>query len=84
MLMERGRIALAMELDDWLAAVEELGSVAIVPVGAGIAIQSARLPGEFHRDPADRMIVALARELGVPVVTADEKIQRYPHVKWVW
>ena len=84
MLMERGRIALAMELDDWLAAVEELGSVAIVPVGARIAVQSVRLPGEFHRDPADRMIVALARELGVPVVTADEKIQRYPHVKWVW
>ncbi len=84
LLVERGRIALAMELDDWLAAVESLEGVKIVPVTARVAVQSIRLPGAFHRDPADRMIVALARELNAPVITADEKIQQYPHVKWIW
>lgn len=84
MLVERGRIALAMDLEQWLAAVQGLDGVEIVPVSAQVAMQSANLPGEFHKDPADRMIVALARELNAPVVTADQKIQRYAHVKWVW
>ncbi len=42
------------------------------------------LPGEFHQDPADRMIVATARKLAVPLVTADEKIINDEHVKTVW
>lgn len=84
MLVERGRIALAMDLDEWLAAVESLDGVSIVPLTAHVAVQSATLPGDFHKDPADRMIVALARERNAALVTADEKIQRYPHVRWVW
>ena len=84
MLVERGRIALAMDLDQWLLAVQGLGGVEVLPVTAQVAIQSANLPGEFHKDPADRMIVALARGLNAPVITADQKIQRYAHVHWVW
>ena len=84
MLVQRGRIALAMDMDEWLRAVESIEGVSIVPITAQIAAQSVNLPGEFHKDPADRMIVALARELNAPVITADDKIHRYPHVRWVW
>lgn len=42
------------------------------------------LPGEFHRDPADRFIVAAARLRRMAVVTADRKIMDYPHVESVW
>ena len=84
MLVERGRIALAMELDEWLRAVESIEGVSFVPITAALAAQSVNLPGEFHKDPADRMIVALARELNAQLITADEKIQRYPHVRWAW
>ena len=84
MLVARGRIALAMDLDEWLQAVESLDGIALVPVTAQAAVQSATLPGDFHKDPADRMIVALARERNAVLVTADDKIQRYPHVHWVW
>ena len=45
-----------------------------------IAIESTRLPGELHRDPADQIIVATARVYGCPLVTSDEKILNYPHV----
>lgn len=55
-----------------------------MPVDNATAIHSVRLPGQFHKDPADRMIVALARHLSLQLVTADEKILRYPHVKTVW
>lgn len=84
MLVERGRIALAMDLDEWLLAVQSLPGVALVPLTPQVAVQSATLPGEFHKDPADRMIVALAREQNAVLITADDKIQRYPHVRWAW
>lgn len=83
-LIERDRIALAMGLDEWLANVASLDGVALVPVTHQVAVQSARLPGDFHRDPADRMIVALARERNAVLVTADAKIHAYPHVRAVW
>jgi PIN domain nuclease of toxin-antitoxin system len=84
MLVQRGRLALAMNIDEWLQTVESIDGVSFVPVSSRLAVQSVNLPGEFHHDPADRMIVALARELNAPLVTADEKIQRYAHVRWIW
>lgn len=42
-----------------------------------IAIDACHLPGQFHGDPADRLIVATARHLGVPVVTRDRSIVDY-------
>ena len=84
MLLERKRITLAMDLASWLSTVAEIEAVRFMPVDVEIAIKSTALPGEFHKDPADRMIVATARKLAVPLVTKDEKIQAYPHVKTIW
>jgi len=84
MLVERGRLSLAMSIDDWLLTVSSIEGLEIVPVSYAVAVQSTRLPGEFHKDPADRMIVALARERNATLVTADEKIHRYPHVRFAW
>lgn len=84
LLLEKGRITLSMGIDDWLDTVEEIEGVRIVPVDMATAVESTRLPGEFHKDPADRMIVALARHFNAVLVTADEKINDYRHVKTVW
>jgi PIN domain nuclease of toxin-antitoxin system len=46
-----------------------------------IAIRSYDLPDGFHKDPADRMLVATAIELDCHLLTADDLILRYPHVK---
>ena len=83
-LVARDRLALAMDLEEWLLTVESIEGVRLAPVTPQIAVQSVTLPGEFHKDPADRMIVALAREQNAILVTADDKIQRYPHVRWLW
>jgi PIN domain nuclease of toxin-antitoxin system len=48
-----------------------------------IAIESTQLPGNFHRDPADQIIVASARIHDCPLLTVDDKILNYPHVKLV-
>ncbi|MBS9402423.1 type II toxin-antitoxin system VapC family toxin [Halomonas sp. TRM85114] len=83
-LVHKGRLSLSMNSDDWLETVEEIEGVRYVAVDVATAVESTRLPGKFHKDPADRMIVALARHFNAVLVTADEKITTYRHVRTVW
>ena len=84
LLIKKGRLALAMDIDDWIYTVAAIECVRFVPMDNDVAIQSVRLPGEFHPDPADRIITALARHLSAALVTSDEKIRAYKHVKTIW
>jgi len=84
MLIKKGRLVLSMDVESWLDEVSQIDGVHFMPVDNEIGIKSAMLPGEFHKDPADRMIVATARKLAVPLVTADQKMINYEHVKTVW
>lgn len=84
MLVEKGRLVLSMDVESWLDEVAQIDGVRFLPVDNEIGVKSTALPGEFHKDPADRMIVATARKLAVPLVTADEKILQYEHVKTIW
>lgn len=84
LLVGRDRLTLGMNLDDWLETVSEIEGVRFVPVDEAVGVESTRLPGDFHKDTADRMITALARHFNVPLVTADERIRAYKHVRSVW
>lgn len=84
MLVEKGRLKLDIDIESWLKRVHEIPNVSFLPIDNKIAIESTRLPGEFHKDPADRMIVATARVSGATLITADEKILKYEYVKTVW
>ncbi len=84
LLVGRDRLTLGMNLDDWLETVNEIEGVRFVSVDNAVGIESTRLPGDFHKDPADRMITALARHFNVPLVTADERIRAYKHVRSIW
>jgi PIN domain nuclease of toxin-antitoxin system len=46
-------------------------------------LESTQLPGEFHNDPADQIVVATARQHNLTVLTSDRLIQAYPYVKTV-
>lgn len=84
LLIKKERLQLSMDLNSWLAQIESLPFVKFVPVDNTIAIKSVFLPGKFHADPADRIIVATAREKGAKLITGDKKIRQYPHVQAVW
>ena len=84
MLIEKGRLVLSMDVESWISEVTEIDGFRFVSVDNEIGIKATKLPGEFHKDPADRIIVATARKLAVPLVTADEKIIKYDHVKTIW
>jgi PIN domain nuclease of toxin-antitoxin system len=82
----RDGVMLVSAITAWEIAhlVDRIPTVAFVAVDTEIGVKSAELPGVFHKDPADRIIVATARKYGVPIVTADEKIRGYPHVATIW
>ncbi|MDR7052423.1 PIN domain nuclease of toxin-antitoxin system [Duganella sp. 3397] len=84
LLNAHGRIDLSAELHDWITAIEKLRRVRFIPVNNDIAIASVELPGQFHKDPADRIIVATAITMNIPLVTVDQKIRAYPHVQTIW
>ena len=46
-----------------------------------IAIEAYALPGSFHRDPVDRILVSTARLYRATLLTADERILAYRHVR---
>jgi PIN domain nuclease of toxin-antitoxin system len=84
LLIKSGRLHFTANLEDWLSRVEVIPSVSFVPMDNEIALAAVNLPDDFHKDPADRIIVATARKLMVPIVTADDKIRAYPHVRTIW
>ena len=61
----------------WFADVTASRQIRDATLTPEIAIAASYLPGGLHPDPADRLIVATARWLGVPIMTADGKIRAY-------
>ena len=80
-LVERGRLALPCPVSDWLQQALSYPGIRLIELSPRICVESTQLPGEFHRDPADQIIVATARVLDAPLVTMDGKILQYAHVR---
>lgn len=80
MLSVKGRLILNSDIDSFIQNIQVISWLSFAPVNNTIAIESTRLPGNFHKDPADRMIVALTRTQGATLVTSDEKILNYKYV----
>lgn len=80
-LVEYGRLDLPCALDEWFDQALAYPGIRLLDLSPRIAAESTRLPGAFHRDPADQIIVATARVHGCALLTADRKILDYPHVR---
>ncbi len=84
MMVERQRIHLTISAQEWLDYAIQEAHTRVLPLSAEIAIDSCHLPGVFHKDPADRLIVATARVHDIPLVTKDQNIRDYEYVNTVW
>ena len=74
--MERGRLALRLPPKAWFRELSEAG-VRIAPLTPEVMIDSSFLPGNLHRDPADRILAATAREFGYRLMTRDRPLLAY-------
>jgi PIN domain nuclease of toxin-antitoxin system len=80
-LVELNRLELRCPTREWIEQALAYPGIRFLYLTPRIAVESTLLPRPFHRDPADQIIVATARIRGCPVLTADTRILRYPHVK---
>lgn len=82
--VERGRLQLDRHWRSWFRHYVSSQGWEVVPIDLSIVEEAYALQAPFHKDPADRVIVATTRLYADAVVTADEKIRDYPHVTSVW
>jgi PIN domain nuclease of toxin-antitoxin system len=83
-LAELGKIILKTDGATWLNTTLSRIAVRVLEITPTIAWASTTLPGNFHRDPADQIIVASAREENATIITKDVLIREYPHVNSIW
>ncbi|MCH8095648.1 MAG: type II toxin-antitoxin system VapC family toxin [Proteobacteria bacterium] len=77
MIEAKGRIVLAKPCAQWVKEALSAPGLALAPLTPEIAVESCQLPGTFHNDLADRLIVATARVGDATLVTRDERILAY-------
>lgn len=83
MLVAKNRITLLGNTLDWINKALSAPGISLYPLTPSIAYESANLPGDFHGDPSDRMIVASARILDGTLLTFDGKILKYAQKGYV-
>ena len=76
-LESKGRIVFNEDCRLWVNKASSAPGISLIHINPDILIESTRLPGTFHGDPADRMIAATARTNNCTLITADSSILSY-------
>ena len=84
MMVTKGRINVKIDPKRWLNSAIGKSGLRVIELTPEIAMESCNLPGDFHKDPADRIIVATARTHNLTLLTKDRKILEYSHVTAMW
>jgi len=82
--VEKQQLALDRPLDRWLDQAVSSPGLGVWEMTRPILVESCELPPPFHGDPADQIIVATARRHEAVVVTKDDRIRGYAHVRSMW
>lgn len=77
LLASKSRLSLGCGTGLWIEDALTRPGVRLVPLEPAIAVDSVELPGQFHGDPADRILVATARRLDIQLLTADRATLAY-------
>ncbi|HJW37588.1 MAG TPA: type II toxin-antitoxin system VapC family toxin [Candidatus Udaeobacter sp.] len=83
LLVEIGRIELMPSAAAWLEQATHPDTVQLAQITRSVALELFAFPKKFRRDPADRMIIATARSLNLPLLTYDRGIRKSGLVK-IW
>ena len=80
MLVAKNRLRFSIDVQDWITQALKYKGIKLIELTPEIAVLATRLPGEFHKDPADRIIAASCLKLGAPLITLDKSIKEWGHV----
>lgn len=77
------RLSIQGGLSPWLQSAAQCLPLQFIGMDHDLASEAYRLPEPFHKDPADRILVATARTYRLVLLTADRRLVQYPHVNTV-
>jgi PIN domain nuclease of toxin-antitoxin system len=77
LLVSRNRLNLFMTPERWFARLLSIPGMRLADMSPDVLIASSILPGDPPRDPADRIIVATARDIGATLITRDSLLLKY-------
>jgi cysteine desulfurase/selenocysteine lyase len=83
-LVSKGRLSINCDGETWIEAAVKLRKLRVIEITPTIAWRASQLPGNFHADPADRIIVSSTRIEQAVLITKDQAIRNYSHVDSVW
>jgi PIN domain nuclease of toxin-antitoxin system len=83
MLAADDRLQLGRPASDWLQRATAVEGVVLLALTPAVAVRAVELRASVH-DPADCLIAATAMEHGVPLVTADRRLQSIPGLRTIW
>lgn len=72
----KGKLSLPCEPREWFSRVVKKHDLSVLPLTLNDMMTASELPW-LHGDPADRFIIAAAKNNHLPVVTADGNFARY-------
>ena len=84
MLVAKGRLSLTQPPLPWFWNLASEQELSVLDVTADILVSASFLPEPLHADPADRILIATAREHDLTIITRDRAILAYGaagHVK---
>ena len=79
-LVQKNRLTLNRPVLDWIYLALNYPGMNLLNLTPAIIVEAHELPGPFHKDPVDRLLVATARFGKLSMMTLDAKILEYPHV----
>jgi PIN domain nuclease of toxin-antitoxin system len=77
LMARKGRFRSSMSPQRWFEQLRAIPGVEVCDLSPEVLLNSSFLPGEFHGDPADRMLAATAREYDFTLMTRDEALLAY-------
>ena len=78
-----GKLTLASSFDELIPEQLRMNGIGLLNIRVDHLSVLTTLPFH-HRDPFDRLIIAQARTMGLPLITGDEKIHDSGLVRVVW
>lgn len=82
--VEKRQLTLDRPFRQWLQAARGAPGLYVAELTSEILVESCELPQPFHGDPADQMIVATVRHHNGILVTRDEALRSYAHLRTLW
>lgn len=84
MLVAKERLKLSIDIQLWINEALKYPGIKLLNITPDIAVLSTRLPGQFHGDPADRLIAATCMKHNVPLISKDKKIHSWGNINIIW